>query len=352
MNTQLASTPAPTAGTTRPRTGPILAVVSLALMTVVSAVSGLNVALPDLARETGATQTEITWIVDAYTVVFAGLLLFAGALGDRFGRAAAARHRPRRLRRRSRPRHAHQRPRRADRAPRRHGYGRRGDHADDALGHHHLVPRRGTAQGDRRLGRRRRRRRRARPVRQRHPARVLLVELVLRPQRRPRRGWRWSAPWPSYPRSVDPNPPRLDLVGAAAVARRRRRHRVRDHRGPGARLGRRRSLSWPPGRRPRSPASPSCSGSCAPTEPMLDPRLFRDRAFSAGSLTVHGAVLRDLRPVLRRDPVPPVRGRTLAAEARRVAAAPAAGDDPAGAQRPADRSQGRLPTGSHRWACC
>jgi EmrB/QacA subfamily drug resistance transporter len=71
---------------TQPRTGPILAVVSLALMTVVSAVSGLNVALPDLARETGATQTQITWIVDAYTVVFAGLLLFAGALGDRHGR--------------------------------------------------------------------------------------------------------------------------------------------------------------------------------------------------------------------------------------------------------------------------
>lgn len=67
-----------------PRT--VLAVVSLALMTVVSAVSGLNVALPDLARETGATQTEVTWIVDAYTVVFAGLLLLAGALGDRFGR--------------------------------------------------------------------------------------------------------------------------------------------------------------------------------------------------------------------------------------------------------------------------
>jgi len=72
--------------THRHRTGPILAVISLALMTVVSAVSGLNVALPDLARETGATQTQITWIVDSYTVVFAGLLLFAGALGDRFGR--------------------------------------------------------------------------------------------------------------------------------------------------------------------------------------------------------------------------------------------------------------------------
>jgi EmrB/QacA subfamily drug resistance transporter len=70
----------------RSRTGPVLAVISLALMTVVSAVSGLNVALPEMARETGATQTELTWIVDAYTVVFAGLLLFAGALGDRFGR--------------------------------------------------------------------------------------------------------------------------------------------------------------------------------------------------------------------------------------------------------------------------
>lgn len=71
---------------TRSRTGPVLAVVALALMTVVSAVSGLNVALPELAHETGATQTELTWIVDAYTVAFAGLLLFAGALGDRFGR--------------------------------------------------------------------------------------------------------------------------------------------------------------------------------------------------------------------------------------------------------------------------
>lgn len=64
----------------------VLVVVSLALMTVVSAVTGLNVALPDLAVDTGASQTQLTWIVDAYTVVFAGLLLPAGALGDRFGR--------------------------------------------------------------------------------------------------------------------------------------------------------------------------------------------------------------------------------------------------------------------------
>ncbi len=68
------------------RTRAVLAVVALSLMAVVSAVSGLNVALPSLARDIGASQTELTWIVDAYTVVFAGLLLFSGALGDRYGR--------------------------------------------------------------------------------------------------------------------------------------------------------------------------------------------------------------------------------------------------------------------------
>ncbi len=61
-------------------------VISLSLITVISAVSGLNIALPNLARSTGATQTQLTWIIDAYTIVFASLLFFAGALGDRFGR--------------------------------------------------------------------------------------------------------------------------------------------------------------------------------------------------------------------------------------------------------------------------
>lgn len=64
----------------------ILAVVALALMMVVSAVSGLNVALPDLQRQTGATATQVQWVVDAYTLVFAGMLLLLGALGDRYGR--------------------------------------------------------------------------------------------------------------------------------------------------------------------------------------------------------------------------------------------------------------------------
>src|SRR5215204_2624563 len=62
----------------------VLAVVCLALA-LVMAVS-LSVALPDLARDIGATQAQLQWIVNAYAVVFAGLLLPAGALGDRHGR--------------------------------------------------------------------------------------------------------------------------------------------------------------------------------------------------------------------------------------------------------------------------
>ncbi len=64
----------------------MLPVIALSLMTVISAVASLNVALPAIARDLGASQTQLTWIVDAYTVIFAGLLLLSGSLGDRFGR--------------------------------------------------------------------------------------------------------------------------------------------------------------------------------------------------------------------------------------------------------------------------
>ena len=46
----------------------------------------INVALPTLATELGASTSELQWIVDAYVLVFAGLLMAAGSLGDRFGR--------------------------------------------------------------------------------------------------------------------------------------------------------------------------------------------------------------------------------------------------------------------------
>ena len=76
----------PPADLTASRRRAVLGVLCLALMMVVAAVASLNVALPDLARDTGATQSELQWIVDAYALVFAGLLLPAGALGDRYGR--------------------------------------------------------------------------------------------------------------------------------------------------------------------------------------------------------------------------------------------------------------------------
>ncbi|WP_051098255.1 MFS transporter [Sporichthya polymorpha] len=63
-----------------------LGVLCVALATVVGSMTSLTVALPDIGRATGANQSQLTWIIDAYTVAFAGLLLPCGALGDRHGR--------------------------------------------------------------------------------------------------------------------------------------------------------------------------------------------------------------------------------------------------------------------------
>lgn len=64
----------------------VLVTMCVALALVVSSVASLNMALPNLATEIGATQTELQWIVDGYVLVFAGLLFLAGALGDKYGR--------------------------------------------------------------------------------------------------------------------------------------------------------------------------------------------------------------------------------------------------------------------------
>jgi EmrB/QacA subfamily drug resistance transporter len=66
-----------------------LAVLALSLVIIGLDNTILNVALPTLVRELGATASELQWIVDAYVLVFAGLLLTMGALGDRFGRKLA-----------------------------------------------------------------------------------------------------------------------------------------------------------------------------------------------------------------------------------------------------------------------
>ena len=63
-----------------------LAVLCVSLLIVTLDTTVLNVALPTLVRDLHATTTELQWVVDAYVIVFAGLLLVAGSLADRIGR--------------------------------------------------------------------------------------------------------------------------------------------------------------------------------------------------------------------------------------------------------------------------
>ncbi len=67
----------------------ILVVLCTSLMVVIVGNTALNVALPTLARELNASTSEQQWMVDSYGLVFAGLLLTAGTIGDRFGRKGA-----------------------------------------------------------------------------------------------------------------------------------------------------------------------------------------------------------------------------------------------------------------------
>jgi EmrB/QacA subfamily drug resistance transporter len=64
----------------------ILAVVCLAVFVTVLDGTIVNVAIPTLAVELDASTRQLQWIVDAYLLVFTGLLLAAGGLGDRYGR--------------------------------------------------------------------------------------------------------------------------------------------------------------------------------------------------------------------------------------------------------------------------
>lgn len=64
----------------------ILIAVLTALVAVIASVSGLNVAQTDLAVDLGASQNAVLWIINAYTIVLAALLLPIGAIGDRWGR--------------------------------------------------------------------------------------------------------------------------------------------------------------------------------------------------------------------------------------------------------------------------
>jgi EmrB/QacA subfamily drug resistance transporter len=66
-----------------------LAVLTICLLVIGLDNTILNVALPSLASALGAADSQLQWMVDSYTLVFAGLLLTAGSIGDRFGRRIA-----------------------------------------------------------------------------------------------------------------------------------------------------------------------------------------------------------------------------------------------------------------------
>ncbi|WP_353109099.1 MFS transporter, partial [Gordonia sp. (in: high G+C Gram-positive bacteria)] len=68
------------------RTAWLILIACSAVSLVVAAMAALNTALPGIAADTGSTNSQMTWILDSYTLVLAALLLPAGAIGDRFGR--------------------------------------------------------------------------------------------------------------------------------------------------------------------------------------------------------------------------------------------------------------------------
>ncbi len=131
-----------------------LVVLCLSLMVIGLDNTILNVALPSLIKDLGASTSQLQWIIDGYVLVFAGLLLTSGSLGDRFGRRGALTVGLCDLRRRiarlldgvvgHRP-HLH---------PGLHGHRRRADHAGHAVAADQRVHgAQGAGPGHRHLGR-------------------------------------------------------------------------------------------------------------------------------------------------------------------------------------------------------
>jgi EmrB/QacA subfamily drug resistance transporter len=75
--------------TRAPRKGLVLATVCAAVLAINLDTTIVNVALPSISRELSAGTRQLQWVVDGYNLAFAGLVLAAGSLSDRFGRRPA-----------------------------------------------------------------------------------------------------------------------------------------------------------------------------------------------------------------------------------------------------------------------
>src|SRR5688572_29959730 len=69
-----------------PRRWAILGVLVVSILVVILDNTILNVALKTIQDDLGASQSQMEWAINSYTLVFAGLMFTAGVLGDRWGR--------------------------------------------------------------------------------------------------------------------------------------------------------------------------------------------------------------------------------------------------------------------------
>src|SRR5437879_1179118 len=69
-----------------PRKPLVLFALCAAALVIFLDITIVNVTLPTLVRQLSATTTQLQWVVDAYSIVFAALVLAAGSVGDRLGR--------------------------------------------------------------------------------------------------------------------------------------------------------------------------------------------------------------------------------------------------------------------------
>ncbi|MFD9909179.1 MFS transporter [Streptomyces sp. NPDC059063] len=88
MTASLATSPTDGAAAPYPRRWAAAAVMMVAALMDLLDVTIVNVAIPSIGRDLGASESDLQWIVSAYLLGFAATLIVAGHLGDRYGRKA------------------------------------------------------------------------------------------------------------------------------------------------------------------------------------------------------------------------------------------------------------------------